>query len=244
MLPSILRRNLATSTASLGNWLTAQQLRRARLKRQRRLRLQHRLKRLARALAAAGGIFIIALLVGIRGDGLSDQSLLLVFLAMAVSFVLLATFPRMRLPAVQDLRTEKLPGLAESVESWLEARRLRLPTAAQRNVDRLGTLLETLAPQLSNLDPHTPAAAELRALLGEHLPAVVETYLRIPESRRRTPDAAGTTPVAHLTSGLAIIAREIDTLTAEIACGEIDALAVRERYLETRYSGAAEANGD
>lgn len=226
------------------NWLAAQQLRSARMKRLRQQRLRHRLRRLLRAFAAASAIFLGALLVGILGDGLSDQGLLLVFLAMTASFGLLAIFPRMHPPTVRDLRGGKLSGLTSSTEAWLEAQRSLLPADPQRQVDRLGAMLEGIEPQLATLDPQTPAALEFRALLSEHLPAVVDSYLRIPEGQRRTPDAGGATPEAHLSNGLAIIAREVDSLAAGIARGDADALAVRGRYLETRYSGAGEAGVD
>ncbi len=67
-----------------------------------------------------------------------------------------------------------------------------------------------------------------------HLPGLIESYTRIPESLRKAPDG-GATPEQQLLDGLGVIATEIGTMTTQIARGELDALATRGRYLETKY---------
>jgi hypothetical protein len=242
MLQPSIRNERKILAGGVGSWLASKQLRRARLKRMRRLRWRHRVKRLIRAVTAAAAIFICALLIGIFGNGVGDNGVLVTILAMIAAFVLLAIFPRIRSPMLHDLRAVKLPALAGTTEAWLETQRPLLPAQSQTQVDRIGASLENLASQLSELDPRAPAAREVRGLLDEQLTALVESYVRIPETHRQRPDAGGSTPAEHLSNGLAIIARKIDNLAGQIARGEVDALATRDRYLETRYLSASEAH--
>ena len=47
-------------------------------------------------------------------------------------------------------------------------------------VDRIGTRLDALSPQLARVDGDTEDALELRRLIGEQLPAFVADYARVP----------------------------------------------------------------
>ena len=98
-----------------------------------------------------------------------------------------------------------------------------------------------LAPQLQALDENDPAAREVRKLVGEHLPEPINGYKKIPDSLKNN-EYAGKTPVQQLVDGLKTIDREIETMTGQISRGELDKLAVRGRYLETRYDDP-DANG-
>ncbi|MBL0925843.1 MAG: hypothetical protein IBJ12_15430, partial [Sphingomonadaceae bacterium] len=99
--------------------------------------------------------------------------------------------------------------------------------------------LDQLAPQLQTLDDNDPAAREVRKLVGEHLPELINGYKRIPESLKRK-EHGGKTPEQQLVDGLKFIDREIETMTGRISRGELDKLAVRGRYLELRYDTSVE----
>ena len=86
-----------------------------------------------------------------------------------------------------------------------------------------------------------PAAAEVRKLVGEHLPELINGYKKIPDSLKHK-EYAGKTPAQQLVDGLKTIDREIETMTGQIARGELDKLAVRGRYLEMRYDNT-DTNG-
>jgi hypothetical protein len=94
-----------------------------------------------------------------------------------------------------------------------------------------------LAPQLQTLADHDPAAREVRKLVGEHLPELINSYKRIPEPLKRQ-EYGGKTPEQQLIDGLKTIDREIETMTGQIARGELDKLATRGRFLEIRYDRA------
>ena len=93
-----------------------------------------------------------------------------------------------------------------------------------------------LAPQLQTLDAATPAAANIRKLVGEDLPELVAGYQRIPAGLRGEAHA-GRTPDETLLGGLKMLEREIGDAARSLAAGEIDKLATRERYLQLKYQG-------
>jgi hypothetical protein len=203
--------------------------------RARQMKRRHRTRRLARAVIGAVAVWIAALIAGfVLPGGLGISGLILTFFVMAVVFALLATFPRLRVPRAADVAGSDLKGLAGRTQLFLEAERPVLPPLALPVLDRIGIALDGLAPQLQTLGEQDPAADEARRLLGIHLPGLIESYTRIPEALRKAPDN-GATPDQQLIDGLGVIASEIGTMTGQIARGELDALATRGRYLETKY---------
>ena len=87
------------------------------------------------------------------------------------------------------------------------------------------------------MDENDPAAREVRKLVGEHLPELINGYKKIPDSLKHK-EHAGKTPAQQLVDGLKNIDREIETMTGQISRGELDKLAVRGRYLEMRYDNS------
>lgn len=208
--------------------------RRARLRKARQLRWRHRFRRLIRAVLAACAIFVAALLYANFTDGLGSGGLLLTFFAMAVAFVLLALFPRTRGLEKGPGTALDLPTLVDQTQSWLETQRGRLPAKTQTIIDLLESRLEELSPRLGTLTENDPAAHELRKLLGDHVPSLINSYTSIPTALAHQPHA-GSSPAAQLHAGLETVAREVENIGNAVASGELDALAIRDRYLETRY---------
>ena len=200
------------------------------------------LRRLLRASGAALTIWIAALVVGFAIDGIGIGGLIATFFAMAVAVVALLLLPPIRVPTPENLRTAAFADLAARTELYLEAERARLPDPARDVIDRIGGGLDQLSPQLATLEAGSPLQMETRKLLGEHLPALIDSYARLPESMRsRGP--AGSTPQDRLVSGLKVVAQEIDNISEQIAKGEMDALATRGRYLETKYTIPEDIDG-
>ena len=121
-------------------------------------------------------------------------------------------------------------------EQWLEKQRATMPTPAARVLDAIGARLETLAPQLAGLDENTPAAGEIRKLIGDNLPELINGYNRVP-APLRTVSRNGKSPDQQLTEGLQVIDREIAQMTEQLAQGDLDLLATRGRYLQIKYQG-------
>ena len=206
----------------------------------RALRQAHFYGKVARTAMAVGALLVGAGIVGAIIGGIGFWGVMLTGILGAAAAYLLMRYPDMPMPTTESLRQTDLGTLAGKTEIWLEAQRPMLPAPAISIVQDIGVRLDQLAPQLQTLDENNPASREVRKLVGEHLPELINGYKRIPESLRRQ-DNAGKTPEQQLIDGLQRIDREIETMTGQIARGELDKLATRERFLEIRYDGAGES---
>lgn len=212
----------------------ARRQRAARLYNARKERWRFRWRRIRRAFLALAVFLIAAIGTGIFMDGLSDTTWLLTMLLGFIVFVVLSIYPATPRPRADQLSGVELAELAGSTELWLEARRRALPNAAIDAIDMIGVRLEQLAPQLATLNESGPAAREVRKLLAEHLPGLVDSYTRIPPALRNK-EHAGSTPSEQLVDGLCVIADEIEAMSHDLSRNDLDALATRNRFLETKY---------
>ena len=200
------------------------------------LRRQHLYKKLGRVLVAGGIMLIGAALFGALIKPLGFTGLLALTVLLIGVAVLFGKWPPFPEPRQADLPKADLKQLAGRTEIWLEAQRPALPAPARQLVDGIGVQLDLLAPQLQTLDAATPAAANIRKLVGEDLPELVAGYQRIPAGLRGEAHA-GRTPDETLLGGLKMLEREIGDAARSLAAGEIDKLATRERYLQLKYQG-------
>ena len=200
------------------------------------LRRQHLYKKLGRVLVAGGVVLIGAALFGALIKPLGFTGLLALMVLLIGVAVLFGKWPPFPEPRQADLPKADLKQLAGRTEIWLEAQRPALPAPARQLVDGIGVQLDLLAPQLQTLDAATPAAANIRKLVGEDLPELVAGYQRIPAGLRGEAHA-GRTPDETLLGGLKMLEREIGDAARCLAAGEIDKLATRERYLQLKYQG-------
>lgn len=216
----------------------ARRQRAARLYNARKERWAFRWRRLRRAFLALCGIWIAALVAALALGGLSFTATLLSLLLGIAVFMVLAIYPSAPRQRTGDLGGASLPELAGSTELWLEDKRRALPAPAVDVIDMIGVRLEQIAPQLATIDETGPGAREVRKLLSEHLPQLVESYTRIPPSLRAKPGAAGTSPSEQLIDGLCVISDQLETMSLDLSRGDLDALATRNRFLETKYTDA------
>ncbi|MCT2398950.1 hypothetical protein [Novosphingobium mangrovi (ex Huang et al. 2023)] len=213
----------------------ARRQRAARLYNARKERWRFRLRRIRRAFLALSGIWIAALVAALALGGLSfGVSMSAILLGIAV-FVVLSIYPAAPRTHAGDLESASLPELAGSAELWLEGKRRALPNAAIDAIDMIGVRLEQIAPQLATIEENGPAAREVRKLLSEHLPGLVDSYTRIPAALRGKPGVGGTSPSEQLLDGLSVISDEIEAMSLDLSRNDIDALATRNRFLETKY---------
>jgi hypothetical protein len=213
----------------------ARRQRSIRLYNARKEQWRFRMRRLRRAFLAMAGIYIAGLVAALALGGVSFMATLLTVLLGLAVFTVLAIYPASPRTHIEDLNAASLPELAGSTELWLEGRRKALPNAAVDAIDMIGVRLEQLAPQLAVIDERGPAAREVRKLLTEHLPAMVDSYTRIPAQLRGKAGAGGTSPSEQLVDGLSVIAEQIETMSESLSQGDVDALATRGRFLEVKY---------
>ena len=192
------------------------------------------LKRLGLITAADLTIIVAAVVIGwIVPLGMGGAVLLMALLAavtILLSVIRLDTAP----VATAKLAQTPLAALPATTERWLEAQRPALPAPAVTLADAIGIKLDLLTPQLATLDAASPQAQELRSLIAEQLPGLVDGYARVPRSLRQV-ERAGTTPDAQVVEGLRVIDRELAELSQQLAAGDMDALATRGRFLESKY---------
>ncbi|MBO9621448.1 MAG: hypothetical protein J7500_01925 [Sphingomonas sp.] len=206
-------------------------------KRSRQRREAEILRRVGRIAAADGLIILVALVLGlVLPTGIGMFGALLTMALLILATVVFAIFPLSAPPRVEQLAQVPLKALPLTTERWLEAQRPALPSPVRGLVDSIGVKLEMLAPQLAQLDENSPAAGEVRTLVGEQLPELINGYGRVPEPLRRV-ERNGLTPDQQLAQGLQVIDDEISQMSAQLAQGDLDLLATRGRYLQIKYQG-------
>lgn len=203
------------------------------------MKRQHVAKKAARMAMAVGAILVAAMAIGLAIDGIGFTGVMLLALAIIGALFFFGRYPRMKVPDLAALNTGDVRTMVGRTELWLEAQRPALPAPAVRLVDQIGVQLDGLGIQLEGIDPAEPAAGEVRRLVGEHLPGMVESYRRIPAHLRKE-QRGGRNADEQLADGLGKISREIDEITRQLAAGHIDNLAIQGRYLDYRYGEALE----
>lgn len=203
------------------------------------LRRAHLWGKISRAAVAVGAVLIGAGIVGTIINGIGFSGVMITALVVAAATYALLRYPKMPMPTTESLRQTDLATLAGKTEMWLESQRPALPAPAIDLMQDIGLRLDQLAPQLQTLGENDPAAREVRKLVGEHLPELINGYKRIPETLKRK-EHGGKTPEQQLVDGLKLIDREIETMTGQISRGELDKLATRGRYLELKYDQAGD----
>ena len=204
------------------------------------LRRADLIARVRRAAIATAGLVIGVMVAGMVIGGIGIGGVMLAGAGIAVAGALLLNYPRLSLPSQQDLPRAPMPRLVGQVELWLEAQRPQLPPPAVRLIDQIGSQLDALNLQLASLKEESEAAADVRRLVGEHLPGVVSAYTEIPRALRAEP-RAGASPDEQLAASLQTISAEIDQATRSLAEGALDRLAIQSRYLDTKYGEAAQS---
>ncbi|MDR7153367.1 hypothetical protein J2W40_000161 [Sphingobium xenophagum] len=158
---------------------------------------------------------------------------------MIAALLLIALLPTETKVKSEALAQTPLTALPLQTEIWLENQRKALPAPAITLIDSIGVKLETLTPQLERLDPHDPAAQDVRRLLADHLPELVTGYQSIPQPMRRE-ERNGRVPEQQLIDGLGVIDAEIARMSEQLASGDLNKLATQNRFLELKYQEAKE----
>lgn len=207
------------------------------------LKTRHLVGKIKRIALAVSGVVVAAMVAGLMVDGIGFIGIMLALLAIVAAVFVFSAFPKMKVPKRAELNKGDTREMVGRTELWLEHQRPALPPPAAKIVDDLGVQLDALGLQLETVDQAHPAVRDVRQLVGEHLPEMIDSYRKVP-SHLRGEKRAGATPDEQLTEGLGRISREIDSVTRQLADGALDDLAVRHRYLDYRYGeGATQDDG-
>ncbi len=186
---------------------------------------------------------VLAVLIGCMVAGffipLGTSGLMIALGILIAALLLIAALPSEPRIRTQSLASAPLTTLPLQTEIWLNNQRKALPAPAVPVADSIGIKLETLAPQLERLNDKEPAAQEIRKLLSDHLPELVTGYESIPDPLRRE-ERNGRVPEQQLIEGLKVIDGELARISETLASGDMDKLAVQNRFLELKYQEAKE----
>jgi hypothetical protein len=203
----------------------------------RKLKTRHWGVKLRNIVLALFAIWVASGIVGTILGGIGFMGVMALIVASVVALGVLSRYPKMKVPRRADLaKTADARQLVGRTELWLEAQRPALPAPAADMVGKIGVQLDALGLQLDGLDQNHPAAREVRTLVGDTLPEMVDSYRKIPQ-HLRAEERAGATPDDQLTQGLGKISDELGRVTRQLAEGSLDDLAVRTRYLDYKYGG-------
>jgi hypothetical protein len=200
-------------------------------------------KSLARRLRRSGVAGIVVLLsafiygafvapLGITGV----LAVALLFLLATTTAMLWPTGTTARVPAAATLPKTPIAQLPDKTGSWLAGQRLALPAPARTLADDLGTRIAALGPQLQAIPEDAPEAAQVRRILAEELPGLVEGYGRVPAALRKD-GIDGMSPDKQLLDGLDAIDTELRRVSEDLARGSLESLATQGKYLEYKYRG-------
>lgn len=207
----------------------------------RRLKKSNLAKRVRNVVIAVVMIWIASGIVGAFVSGIGILGVMAVIVASCLAIALFSSFPKLKTPTRADIsRGNDVKQLVGQTELWLEAQRPALPPPAVTLVDQLGVQLDGLGYQLQGLDQNHPKAREIKSLIGEQLPEMIDSYRKIPP-KMRSEQRAGSTPDEQLTQSLHTISGEIDSITRQLAEGSLDDLAIKHRYLDTRFGSGSDA---
>lgn len=202
------------------------------------LKRNNLIARLRNVILAIFAIWVAGGVLGAILNGIGILGVLALIVATIVAVGIFGNFPRLKTPKRADItRGDDVQKLVGRTELWLEAQRPALPPPAAKLVDTIGVQLDGLGLQLEGLDQRHPKAREIRSLVGEQLPEMIDSYRRIPANLRRE-ERGGSTPDEQLTQSLGTISHEIDSITRQLAEGSLDDLAIKHRYLDYKFGTA------
>lgn len=205
-----------------------------------KIKSKHLTKKLVQLAIGLVGIWVAAGIAGAILNGIGFWGVMIAFLMMALLFGGVLT-QKVKVPKRADINKGNVQQMVGRTELWLEAQRPALPPPAAKIVSDMGVQLDALGLQLEGVDQNHPKAREVRSLVGEQLPGMIDSYRKIP-AHLRTEKRAGATPDEQLTDSLAKISGEIDSITRQLAEGSLDDLAIKHRYLDYKFGEGAEAS--
>ena len=206
-----------------------------------KVKRDHLMKKVRNVAIALFALWVGMGVLGLILDGIGFVGVMALVVASVVAVGVLGNYPKMKTPKRADINKGNVQQMVGRTELWLEAQRPALPPPAAKIVDDMGVQLDALGLQLDGLDQSHPKAREVRSLVGEQLPEMIDSYRRIPAHLRRE-ERAGSTPDQQLTDSLGKISGEIDSITRQLAEGSLDDLAIKHRYLDYKFGEGAQTS--
>ncbi len=202
-------------------------------------RLQRKMREFLRRLRRAG-LILAALLAMLIGYSILVAPINFLTWVVAIPTILLFALLSMSWPTRRkEARTDTAAGaaplaldeLAARVEDGLIDRRQELPGRAIPAADSIIFRLNELQPHLAGLDPASLEAGEVRRLVGEHLPRLIDSYLSLPARSRSPGSEAG----LKFSESLDTVSGELDHLLDRCCRDRHLSFETQNRFIESRY---------
>ena len=210
--------------------------RRAAKRRRAQRRWEEFGRRGRRSAYVVAGLMVALLAVSLYSPGLFLAWIFAVPVILLVGIVLMFQptrhAKRMETEARLTPNTLPLPELAVRAEEGLLDRCDELPGRALPAADRIMAGLREIQPHLYELGPTDEAlAGDIRRLVGQHLPQLVDSYLALPE-QSRAPNAESS---RRFVESLDIVAGEMDHLLETCCRDRQSHFDTHSRFIESRY---------
>jgi hypothetical protein len=190
---------------------------------------------------AVGVVLLAAMAVGLVIDGIGLLGLLLTVLAVIGGVLgFFATYPRLKVPDLATINRGDVRTMVGRTQLWLEA---QAPPSPPRRCARWTRSARSSTGWACNWKGSTPASPpwpKCAAWWANTCPAWSKPGGASPRTCARNCSAVAATPRSATGRWHGQISGEIDQITRQLAAGDIDALAIRGRYLDYRYGDALE----
>ena len=206
----------------------------------KRRRAQRRWEEFGRR-ARRSGFVIAALMLVLLGFSLWSPGIffawlfavpVILFVGIVLMFQPTRHARRMETEARLTPQTLPLPELAVRAEEGLLERCDELPGRALPAADRIMAGLREIQPHLYELGPNDAALdGDIRRLVGQHLPQLVDSYLALPDQSR----GSGSESSRRFVESLDIVAGEMDHLLEQCCRDRQSDFDTHSRFIETRY---------
>ena len=126
---------------------------------------------------------------------------------------------------------EELAALVLESEAWLLEQRKLLPGRAVPALDTIFFRLNDLHPHLETLEPNGTTAWDLRRVLTDHLPRLLQSYAGLTETVRQSdPDL-----LSRFIEGMKTLDEELVRICREASRDHLHSLEVQGEFLKSRY---------
>ncbi|MCL6728504.1 hypothetical protein [Sphingomonas hankyongi] len=158
-----------------------------------------------------------------------------VCLAIGIASVLAVTpaRPVSAAPPAADLPNG---AMVQRFDSYLYKSRRALPAPAQAEIDAISSGLASLQQTLERVPTLDPQAQDARRLMSNHLPDLIDRYMRVPPAFRTEEDGEGKTVDERLVEGLSAGRKALNDISQNLARADVAALETQGRFIQSRYN--------
>lgn len=199
-----------------------------------RVGLAERIREFARRIRRAGVLFVAAIfLLIIFSLAIAPIPILLWLVAIplaAIASMLSLMWPSRRRKQLVSPKSRSLSQLARGALFSLRMSRPHVFAGAREITAHIEAQLKAIERRSAGSRLDALADAEIRRLIGDHLPRLLESFSRLPGDQKNDPETR-----EHLCASLRSVARELESVRVLIDQSHSDRFDTERRFLASRY---------